>query len=240
MVSDTTYVDAALEPDRSYFYRIVLEAAGETWPSAVSGRLGFGLLAPQLLDVAVDGRRGQAVLLWTGYDGPEFTAYEIVRRQGSDEEFAQVGWVSEIADTTFVDATLQLDAVKQQVEWRWGFLPPSGLGLTAGTARFNQSWLVLSGFPYGLILEMVQGQARDWVQGPVLWADEVESGTSWSGMALAVNGSGQPLLIITAGDRRYEVEAVLPPAAEDGLPAEAVHGLLLSTGNQSTVSEVRT
>ncbi|MEW6749769.1 MAG: hypothetical protein AB1505_02175, partial [Candidatus Latescibacterota bacterium] len=37
-VGDTAYVDADLEPDLPYFYRVVVRAAGQAWPSNTGGQ----------------------------------------------------------------------------------------------------------------------------------------------------------------------------------------------------------
>ena len=108
---DTVFTDSGLEPDVVYFYRVVLESAGEEWTSERSGRLSYGLSGIELLDVVVDELGGTAELTWSAYDGPAFEAYEIQRRSIEDEDFALLASVDEIADTAYADLDLPPDAV---------------------------------------------------------------------------------------------------------------------------------
>jgi len=105
-IADTSFVDAELQPDVSYIYRIVVEAAGLTWPSNRSGRQSFSLEAVELLSVEQDSNAGAMRLTWSAFRGSDFEAYEVHRVGVESNEDIIVGELDGLSDTTFVDQTL--------------------------------------------------------------------------------------------------------------------------------------
>jgi len=101
--TDTLLTDGELEPDLSYIYRVVLEAAGRDWPSNRSGREGFSLDGVELLAAEGNGIEGNIQLRWTAYAGPDFQAYRVLRREVGAEEGVAFEEVVAVSDTIFVD-----------------------------------------------------------------------------------------------------------------------------------------
>ncbi|MBT3345718.1 MAG: hypothetical protein HN712_00535 [Gemmatimonadetes bacterium] len=109
--ADTVRWIGGLEADLSYFFRIVVEAAGEEWFSNTSGRVSYGVEPSDLLAVHTDGLAGTAELTWTAYSGPGFEKYQVWRRHpdtGSQDLLAEF---TDVADTTSVDTSLFADVL---------------------------------------------------------------------------------------------------------------------------------
>ncbi|MBI2506181.1 MAG: hypothetical protein HYW07_23440 [Candidatus Latescibacteria bacterium] len=104
-VTDTVYVDAGVAPEVSYFYRVVVEAGGRDWPSAVSGRQGFALEPVALLAPGVDPQAGAVRLRWTRFAGPQFQGYQLRRKVVGTDQEEVVGEVASEADTSLVDGS---------------------------------------------------------------------------------------------------------------------------------------
>ena len=104
-VSDTVFTDEDPVPNVTYFYRIVVEAAGENWESNLKGPV---LVLPsdiQLLEGDLDLKTGTLLLHWQRYTGPGFEQYEVRRsRLGEGEEV--LGEITAVADITWTDSTL--------------------------------------------------------------------------------------------------------------------------------------
>ena len=104
-VGDTLFIDGDLQPDVAYTYRIVLVAAGQEWPSNRSSREQFSLAGVELLPTAANAQEGSIHLTWTGYAGPDFRAYQVIRRQVGTDREELLAELNGRADTTFVDGT---------------------------------------------------------------------------------------------------------------------------------------
>jgi hypothetical protein len=104
-VQDTGYVDAGVEPGVSYFYRVVVEAAGQDWPSSPSPRQGFALAPVPLLAASPDPQEGVVRLRWGRFAGPDFEGYQLWRKAVGTDQEEKVGEVADTGDTTLVDAS---------------------------------------------------------------------------------------------------------------------------------------
>ncbi|NKB72759.1 MAG: hypothetical protein GKR89_37280 [Candidatus Latescibacteria bacterium] len=104
-VDDTTFIDADLKPDQVYFYRIVLEAAAQTWPSNPSLAVHLSIDPVRLLAAFAVPEKGAINLVWTGFAQTGFHSYQIKRQQrdSSLEEILAIR--TEAGDTTFTDTT---------------------------------------------------------------------------------------------------------------------------------------
>lgn len=101
---EVEFADGDLEPDFSYAYRIVLEAAEQEKTSNTVGQVGFSLRGVELLSVESDPQAGVMRLHWERYLGPDFQFYQVHRREFGAEKEAIVLWEGEsVADTSLVD-----------------------------------------------------------------------------------------------------------------------------------------
>ncbi len=103
--ADTTFGDSALDPDRSYFYRIVVEAAGREWTSNRSGREGFSLAPVELVAARIDSAAGTVALSWSRFAGPGFQNYQVQRRVVGTDQAEVLATVETVADISYVDET---------------------------------------------------------------------------------------------------------------------------------------
>lgn len=103
--ADTAYRDEGLDPEVGYFYRITVEAGGESWQSNVSAPVHYSLEGVQLLQVRADRQAGVVRLEWTAYQGPDFQAYRVMRRELDTDQEEELANVASRLDTTFTDDT---------------------------------------------------------------------------------------------------------------------------------------
>ena len=104
VTSDTTFTDSGLKVGLSYFYRIVVEAAGQQWPSNPSRRLSFSLSPVVLLDVKANREQGVVELRWRRFAGAQFEVYRVERRGSTEADFTAIAWIEAARDTVFTDA----------------------------------------------------------------------------------------------------------------------------------------
>ena len=102
-VSDTSFTDADLLPDVTYAYRIVVEAAGRDWTSNRSGREDSSLESVRLLIAQPDGTEGVVRVVWSGFRGPGFEAYDVRRRAVGTDDLMVLEQITTRTDTSFVD-----------------------------------------------------------------------------------------------------------------------------------------
>ena len=124
-LGDTAFTDPDLVPDITYFYRIVVEAAGQPWPSNPSGRLSFSVSPVVLLDAQIDAAQGTTTLTWTRFAGARFQGYRVERRSIEEENFEVVAQIESVDDTLFTDTYLQPDLVYSRLippRSAWGTL----------------------------------------------------------------------------------------------------------------------
>ena len=108
-LNDTVYTDESVVPDLTYFYRIVVEAAGRDWASASSGRVSFALAPVELLSGAADERTGTMHLVWSGFTGPGFQSYQVRRRISESIDAEILATITSLGDTSYVDETARAD-----------------------------------------------------------------------------------------------------------------------------------
>lgn len=107
-VSDTLFIDPDPVPEVSR-YRIVVQAAGETWSSNTSGRVRLLSPAVVLRSVDFDEREGSATLTWSRYAGESFLSYQIKRRIVGESSAELLDTIKDAEDTLFVDTGVEAD-----------------------------------------------------------------------------------------------------------------------------------
>lgn len=108
-IADTTFADENLQPEQTYFYRIVVEAAGREWISNRSNRLGFSLAPIALLSAIADRTTGSIALNWSRFSGPGFQSYRVQRRiVGTDTQVVLSEQTSQ-SDTSYADQSALAD-----------------------------------------------------------------------------------------------------------------------------------
>ena len=108
-IGDTIFIDPDPVPEISR-YRIVVEAAGETFASNRSDRVRLSSPAVVLQSVDFDGREGTATLTWSPYTGDEtFLSYEIRRRISGEAAPQTLDSITDVTTTSFVDTDVEAD-----------------------------------------------------------------------------------------------------------------------------------
>ena len=102
-ITQTTYLDASLEPDLDYLYRVsIVNQAGFEVPSNEQVARSFSVSEIVLFEPEADVSAGHIVLRWERYTGPNFERYDILRsRVGELDESLES--VSTQSDTTWID-----------------------------------------------------------------------------------------------------------------------------------------
>ena len=108
-VGDTLFTDPDPVPEISR-YRIVVEAAGETFASNRSEKVRLSDPAVVLQAVDVDEQEGTATLTWSQYAGDQaFVSYEIRRRTSGEPTPETLDSITNVSTTSFVDTSLISD-----------------------------------------------------------------------------------------------------------------------------------
>ena len=108
-VGDTLFTDPDPVPEISR-YRIVVEAAGETFVSNRSDKVRLSDPAVVLQSVEIDKQDGTATLTWSQYAGEQtFVSYEIRRRTSGESTPETLDSITDVSTTSFVDTGLLSD-----------------------------------------------------------------------------------------------------------------------------------
>ncbi|MEW6751077.1 MAG: fibronectin type III domain-containing protein, partial [Candidatus Latescibacterota bacterium] len=101
----TAYADTTLAPGVAYQYRVVaVNASGFAAPSAWQSVGGYTVSAVELLPPEPDPLAGTLTLRWRSFQGPDFAAYQVFRRQVGTDRGERLAEVRARGDTTWVDA----------------------------------------------------------------------------------------------------------------------------------------
>ena len=162
-LGDTAFVDATVQPDARYVYRVVLEAAGQDWVSNRTGREGLLLSEVLILRAVADSSTGIVNLSWSPYEGGGFEGYRVLRADPNAVD-ATIFETADRADTTFADSTalsgvdyayrvavmtgegeLVSIAVAGRLELPWVALPLQAVEFTSLTASAALTWSPYAG-----------------------------------------------------------------------------------------------
>ena len=219
-VADTTFTDTDLRPDTEYTYQVRLHAAGATLESNQLARNRFALESVDLLSGEVAPTEGTVRLTWSGFTGPDFQAYRVLRRiVGTDAE-EELHQTTSPGDTTFTDQTARAavdylytvlveaagqELVSNALERRLT-LPPvqiQRLDLDANTASATIEWTPYEG-PHFRAYRLLR-RTEELAAQPV--AEDIEDITSTTFIDRGLAGNTEyfyQVVVLTDRDERAE------------------------------------
>ncbi len=104
-IDTLTYIDTSLATNTTYAYRVAVRNSAGFVAASIPITVGpLHLPAIAQLQADFDAPTASATLTWSPYQGPRFSAYQVLRRAGDTERI--VAEFDAIADTAFVDTGL--------------------------------------------------------------------------------------------------------------------------------------
>jgi hypothetical protein len=140
-VSDTTWVDTTVAPERDYLYSVVTFAAGRQ-RSSHEIEVRYALPAVELEWMELSSVTATAQLAWTAYEGPRFAAYEVYRKAaGLDERIVKE--LIDVDHTTYTDSLLDGNTrytywISVRTTWENRVSSPPGEGIFYGLVDVQQ------------------------------------------------------------------------------------------------------
>ena len=109
-----------------------------------------------------------------------------------------------LGGATYSTLYLGLDPEAQEAVLEWIFTPPEGSTETTKEVRLSVPFPILLSTPYGLYLELVEGQVRAAITSRVQWLSEwYPEGEAWT-LSMAPYGDD---ILITVDDTPYSLDA---------------------------------